>query len=174
MFVHVCMHGNQVNRVNELRCPYQAYIRWQKLLSTVLLHLGFIIHTTWPIWYLHICSGRSKDQKLVDCFLKIGLFVGYLLASHWKCTVSVANQNRFWLATCWNWSENGGWSAAISSTIYGTMHGTIHVLLHHTVLINMYMHVYVYVHVHKHSTLNSCHNSLVSQWISNLWISSVC
>ena len=47
-----------------------------------------------------MCSGRNEDQKMVSYFLKIGLFVGYLLPSHSKCIVTLANQNWFWSAIC--------------------------------------------------------------------------
>ena len=46
-------------------------------------------------------SGRNKNEKLVDRFLKIGLFVGYLLPSIGNvATVSLADQNGFWSAIC--------------------------------------------------------------------------
>jgi len=61
-------------------------------------------------------SGRNKGQKLVSRFLKIGHFVDYWLPSNWKCTVRLADQNGFWLAKCWNWSENGQWPTVISNT----------------------------------------------------------
>jgi len=63
-------------------------------------------------------------------FLKIGRFVGYWLPSHWKCTVKLADQNRCWLAKCWNWLENGQWPTAISSTEYNTY------ILYHNVLLS--------------------------------------
>ena len=62
-------------------------------------------------------SGRNKSQKLIGHFLKIGHFVGYWWPSHWKCTVNLADQNGFWLAKCWNWSENGQWPAVTFSTV---------------------------------------------------------
>ena len=61
-------------------------------------------------------SARNKDQKLVGHFLKTGYFIGYWLLSHWICTGSMADQNGFWLAKCWNCSEKGKWSTVIPST----------------------------------------------------------
>jgi len=56
-------------------------------------------------WYgIAVVEIRVRNCSAV--FLKIGHFVGYWLPSHWKCTVKLADQNGFWLAKCWNWSEN--------------------------------------------------------------------
>ena len=60
-----CRHGYRILN--------HAYIRWSRI--------NF--------------SDRNKNQKLVSRFLKIGLFVGYWLTSHWKYTVSLADQNGF-------------------------------------------------------------------------------
>ena len=62
-------------------------------------------------------SARNKDQKLVGRFLEDRIFTGYWLLSHWKCTGNMADQNGFWSAKCWNWSENGQWPTVISNIV---------------------------------------------------------
>ena len=37
------------------------------------------------------------------------------MLSHWKCTGNMTDQNGFWSAKCWNWSENGWWPTVISN-----------------------------------------------------------
>jgi len=52
-----------------------------------------------------------------DVFKRLLLFTGILMASHWKCTVNLSEQNEFWSVNYWNWSENGRWPTVISSTV---------------------------------------------------------
>ena len=92
----------------------------------------------------HACmhSARNKDQKLVGHFLKIRYFMGYWLLSHSKCMGNLADQNGFWSAKCWNWSENGQWPTVISSTACTCTH--IHTCTH----THIHTHNYVDIHVH--------------------------
>ena len=89
--------------------------------------------------HMHILSTRSKDQKLVGHFFEDRIFIGYWLLSHCKCT-GMADQNGFWSAVCWNWSENGQWPAVISRTAY--IHTYVHTCMH------AYVHQYVHAYIH--------------------------
>jgi len=97
-------------------------------------------------WKWTDCSGRNKGQKLVGYFFKIiYLFVGYWLPFYWKCTVKLGNQNEFWSAKCWNWSENGQWPIVISNTglnrtvLKNWFNNVIYVALYYIYIINELM-----------------------------------
>ena len=90
-------------------CSY-VYVGWETAYSLCMFSWTSCSgsHSNWGVqsWsnnygqsmYVNICtytlyvySGRNKDQKLISHFLKIGLFISYLLLSNWKCTVRLAN-----------------------------------------------------------------------------------
>ena len=121
-----------------LHCHTCSHQHWLHVNSVLVMHLNVS-------WYTFIhCNMRSHDMNSLKyttnvmhtvveigvrnwlaIFLKMGHFVGYWWPSHWKCTVNLANQNGFWLAQCWNWSENGQWPAVTSSA-----HDTAYLCLH--------------------------------------------
>ena len=81
-------------------------------------------------------SGRNNSLKSVSRFLKMEHFVGYWWP-YSKCTVTLANQNGFWSAKCWNW-KNGQWPAVISRTVQSSKVGQVTItsdLFTHTIII---------------------------------------
>ena len=71
--------------------------------------MSFLINP-FPV-FLAVLEIRIRNWLIV--FLKIGYFIGYWLLSQWKCTGYLADQNRFWSAKFWNWSENDQWLTGI-------------------------------------------------------------
>ena len=124
-----------------------CYIIVGRLSKTTLV--GFLAITSVPVLEIRIRNWSA-------IFLNIGDFVDYWLPSNWKCTVNLADQNGFWLAKCWNWSENDQWPAAISTT--GVHYRATHFCFAIPLLLYLYQ----------------CYHSAVLKWIAvisiTIWI----
>ena len=64
----------------------------------------------------HRFSARNKNHKLVGRFFGDRIFYRLLIDIPLKYTRNLADQNGFWSAKCWNWSENHQWLTVIFST----------------------------------------------------------
>ena len=106
----VCVLSNcYVSRVYPLKIPYRHLYHVIQRGGAPFLH--WILTSYWSnqtVQNVFLCTWSSNISELVFC-MKIGYFIGYWLLSHWKCVGNLADQNRFWLDKCWNWSDNGQW-----------------------------------------------------------------
>ena len=77
------------------------------------VHVGSCVHLC---VYSCINQCQKKDQKLVGHFLKIRYLTDYYIFVPLKMYWRYGRSNRFWLAKCLSWSENGQWPTVVSST----------------------------------------------------------
>ena len=123
-----------MHATSDIICSY-VYVGWETAYSLCMFSWTSCSgsNSNWGVqsWsnnyrqsmYVNICtyvySGRNKDQKLISRFLKIGLFVNYLLPSHWKYTVCLANQNIFGLSYVEiGWKMANGWLLFLALCIH--------------------------------------------------------